>query len=69
MILMAFNLVGVTEAAQIIGVTPSRVRQLLRAGELKGEKLGPRAWAITRKEVERAKADVPTLGRPRSGSI
>jgi excisionase family DNA binding protein len=45
------------EAAVAIGVTDGRVRQMLRAGEICGQKLGRHAWAIPSTEIDRAKQD------------
>jgi excisionase family DNA binding protein len=42
----------VTEAADNAGCTVSYIRQLLRAGKLKGEKVGDRAWLIPLTEVK-----------------
>lgn len=60
----------VPQAAAIIGVTPSRVRQMLRQGEIAGEQL-PRQengrWLIKPKEAARVAKQKPTTGRPRSG--
>lgn len=56
----------VTQAAESSGVTVSYVRQLLRAGKLRGEKIGERAWILPSNQVEvlcaKAKSN---LGRPR----
>ena len=47
-----------TEAAAVfLNVTEGRVRQLARAGELRGKKIGQRAWVFERDELERFKAD------------
>jgi len=43
------------EAADALGITDSRVRQMLLAGEMSGQKLGKRMWAIPQAEVDRAK--------------
>jgi excisionase family DNA binding protein len=43
-------------AAAELGVNDSRVRQLLRAGELAGVKIG-RDWVIPRQEIERFKKE------------
>jgi excisionase family DNA binding protein len=61
------NFVSVPEAADILGCTGGRVRQLLIAGELPGEKLNARAWAVDRKAVEKMAAIPRTKGRPRNG--
>lgn len=57
--------ISVQDAAEILGCTVGRVRQLLMAGTLDGQKLNERAWAVERKSVEKyAKQDI-RLGRPR----
>lgn len=58
--------VSVTEAANIIGCTGGRVRQLLIAGELNGEKLHPRAWAIKLADVQKYAKAPAKRGRPRN---
>ncbi len=58
---------SVGEAAAAIGITTGYVRQLLIKGELKGQKLGIRTWAIPISEVERFQEQpLPKTGRPRS---
>lgn len=59
--------ITLTEAAEEIGLTTGRLRQLLRAGKIKGHKFGPRAWVISEKEVKRLKKEPQTTGRPRVG--
>jgi excisionase family DNA binding protein len=58
--------VSTTEAAEIIGVSRTRVIQLLGAGELPGEKINSRAWLIVRKDAEKMANRQYTTGRPRS---
>ena len=61
----------VPQAAAIIGVTPGRVRQMLREGELIGEQVPAQEngrWLITPKEAARLAKKKPTTGRPRSGA-
>ena len=41
------------EAAAIIGVSESRVRQLRLAGEIQAHKIDERTWLIPRSEAER----------------
>lgn len=60
------SFLGVTEAAEAIGITASRLRQMLRAKDVKGEKVGPRAWLVPQKEVDRLKKNPSKRGRPRS---
>ena len=46
---------SVDKAAKVLGRTPERVRQMLRAGQLEGEQEGgdPRApWKVHRSSVE-----------------
>jgi len=43
---------SVGEAAAELGVTTGRIRQKLRAGELRGKKFGW-AWAISAEEINR----------------
>lgn len=64
---MIGDYLNVVEAANIIGCSPGRVRQLLRADELKGVKANEKAWLIPRKEAERMAEYQPGTGRPRSG--
>jgi excisionase family DNA binding protein len=51
-----FPYLSVEKAAAALSVTEGRVRQILRAGELHGEKLGRHAWAIPVAEIERYQA-------------
>jgi excisionase family DNA binding protein len=54
------------EAAADLGVSPGRVRQLLLAGQLPGEKLGW-DWMIRRADLDRFKALPPgRTRRPRA---
>ena len=62
----AGKFVSTTEAAEIIGVSRIRIIQLLQEGELVGEKLNERAWAVTRKSVEKVAEKQYTTGRPRT---
>jgi len=43
----------VAEAAEAIGVTTGRIRQMLRAGNIDGIKMGPRMWIIGNSEIQR----------------
>lgn len=62
-----FRYLSVTEAADELGLTVGRIRQMLLAGEMEGHKLGEKQWAIAVAEVQKHK-DVPqTRGRPRRG--
>jgi hypothetical protein len=61
-------MISVTDAAEIIRCTPSRVRQLLRDGLLRGKKLSERAWLVARPSAEKYAKTEPERGRPR-GSL
>jgi excisionase family DNA binding protein len=41
------------EFAEAVGLTHSRVCQKLRAGEIRGHKLGMRPWVIPESEIQR----------------
>ena len=57
---------SVHEAAEAIGISGAYVRQLLLKGEITGQKLGERTWAIPAAEVDRFRnRPVPKTGRPR----
>jgi len=58
---------SVEEAARRIGITPGRVRQLLCAGEIRGQKLA-KVWAIPESQVEKFCQQPQKTGRPRVGS-
>lgn len=64
------DFLSVEEAAAVLDLTEGRIRQLLRATEMRGQKLGRYAWAIPRSEVERLKSsrdpNKPRRGRPRN---
>mgnify|MGYP001199890953 CR=1 FL=1 len=63
-----FDAVSVSAAAEIIGCTTGRVRQLLRDGMLRGEKLGARAWAVSRVDASKLARTPAKTGRPRKVS-
>jgi hypothetical protein len=64
---MLEGFMNVREAAQEIGVTPGRVRQMLVDGDIVGVQANPRAWMIHEDEVARVAKQKYTTGRPRSG--
>lgn len=70
MALPARVFLSVEEAAALLGITGSRVRQMLRVKELRGEKLNERAWAVYRDSVENTARNQRDggRGRPRSGA-
>lgn len=43
--------IDTTTAADLLRVTPNRVRQLVRSGQINGRRIG-RAWLVDRKDVE-----------------
>lgn len=43
--------VTVERAAEIIGVTTGRIRQLLRSGDLSGQKITERCWLVSRESA------------------
>jgi excisionase family DNA binding protein len=47
------NWMSVNEAAEILGLTTGRIRQLLIGEELPGKKLNKKAWVIDRRDIER----------------
>lgn len=55
--------ISVAEASRRLGVNDSRVRQLLRAGELRGRRLG-NSWLIPAEEVARRQRSEHRPGRP-----
>ena len=55
--------IDVKEASRRLGVNDSRVRQLLRAGDLRGRRLG-NAWLISDEDVVRLQRSSRRPGRP-----
>lgn len=43
--------IGTGRAADALGVTPSRVRQMLRGGQLTGRRIDARTWVVDRASV------------------
>lgn len=54
---MQFPYVSTAEAAEILGVSDGRIRQLLLAGRIVGRKANERGWLIARTEVNRFKKE------------
>lgn len=52
----------VEAAATVLGLTTGRVRQLLRAGILNGEKITERCWLISRTSVDAYRTTVRRPG-------
>ena len=59
--------VSVDEAAEIMGCTTGRVRQMLRSGDLEGHKVSERAWIVNRVSAENNAEKPEGSGRPRVG--
>ena len=57
------SMLGVSEAAEQLGVSARRVRQMLADGVLDGERVG-RAWIIDREQLRRVAGLRPEVGRP-----
>lgn len=51
-----FPYLTVEQAAEALAVTTGRVRQILRAGELRGRKFGTPPWYVHRDEIDRYQA-------------
>ncbi len=68
---MAINdkFLTIRQAAEEIGVTAGRVRQMICWGEIAGEQIPPEPgkgrWLIPMSEVKRVSQIKPTTGRPR----
>ena len=69
---LAYNdfmeILGVTAAAAELGVKPNRVRELIRLGKLPAQQLG-REWAITRADLDKFKARIRPVGRPKKITV
>lgn len=59
---------GIGEAATIIGVTTSRLRQMIRDEGVRAICISERVWLMERSEVERVKSLPQKTGRPRASS-
>lgn len=57
------EIVGVTQAAVELCITPGRVRELIHEKKLPAQKVG-REWAILRKDLDTFKALDRSPGRP-----
>ena len=56
------EVIGTTEAAKRLGISPNRLRDLIASGRLKAQKIG-REYAINPKDLAAVKKRAP--GRPR----
>ena len=57
------ELVGVTGAAAELNLSPNRVRQLIKKGRLRAQRIG-REYAISREDLEAFKLIDRPVGRP-----
>lgn len=57
------DLITVSEAAAILGISNRAVSKRLENGQMRGERVHPRLWLIPREEVERWRE----LGRMKPG--
>lgn len=60
--------VSVEEAARIVGVSPRRVRALIKEERLRATRIGRRAYVLDREEAERFARVSRVSGRPRSAT-
>lgn len=60
---MAEQLLSVADAADQLGVSPRRVRQLVDEGDLEASRFG-RSWAVSAESVARRQRLAPSSGRP-----
>lgn len=68
------KVLSTSDVAKLMGVRTASVRRYAIAGDLKGRKLGARAWVFDEEEVEKfirrydAGLEPTNGGRPRSGA-
>jgi hypothetical protein len=55
--------VSVADAAEIAGVSPERIRQLVASGQMGGEKKAG-VWLVLKADAERF-VRIPNMGRPK----
>lgn len=60
------NMISVKEACKILGLSPTRVRQLIKDGRLPAEKIG-RTFVLNREDVEAFASTPRPQGRPPQG--
>lgn len=63
MVLREHEILSVTESADILGVTPQAVRDLIAAGELHAQRIG-RMFVVSRRQVELLARAPRPVGRP-----
>ena len=62
---MASDLLSLTDASALLGVSSERVRQLVVAGDLPGVRFG-NAWAVSRESIDSRRQLSNRRGRPLS---
>ena len=65
---MANKIMGVNDMADDLGVSPNRIRQLIREHRIEGVELVSNTWVILREDFEKFKALKRRPGRPRKPS-
>lgn len=60
-------MLSVAQAAEMLQVSATRVRTLIKKGTLPATKVG-NSWCLEEKDVLQRTMDRPKAGRPRSGS-
>ncbi len=58
-------MLSVSQSADILGITPSRVRALIKNGSLNASKIG-RVWLLEEKDVLQRVSENPKAGRPKT---
>ena len=58
------ELMNTEQAAEYLGVTTGRIRQLARAGRVRGIRIGQRAWVFEKSDLDVFIANPPRRGRP-----
>ena len=61
-------MLSVVESAEILQVTPTRVRALIAQGALPAQKVG-RTWTLREEDVMQRAATRPSAGRPRKADV
>lgn len=61
-------MLSVAQSAQMLRVSPARVRALIKAGRLSAVKVG-RAWCLREEDVLRRLSEHPRRGRPRTRTV
>lgn len=59
------DMITVSKAAEIAGVSTRRIRQLIESGDLKAIPINPRMWMLHRRAVVSWAKKPQKLGRPR----